>query len=369
RQVTRKEDPVQEYFEQANTGLEQIQHAITNKINNFYTNNFNCYNSDHLDLSVRFDLLQLSYNDLLAQYNDDKSAWLEFKAWWLERKQSKVKSISSNDIHALLINGDTDVREPFSVTTEQLHLAQNLSKPLRPSNNFLSSPSSSTTAASPSSSATASTSATPNKRKEALSKHFAKTTPKKAKWDSDDELTPTSIKYRDYHNNTRLKFDGDDLRKLRRKSDTTGQSDPYKNKGSGRYATSIPKSNENESLNKLYPVNPDQNKGVQYRYKETVRSKEERKHMIGGDCLCCRDFWNSVGEDTAQEHRNRSSKHRSHWPRAKTPPGYWDVDFPSTQKIAQNKQEAREMHKQKRNWVADEASKDDGKHNRRKSAL
>lgn len=208
--------------------LERLKEEISNKINNFYKNNYNCYNSDHLDLSVRFELLQLSYKDLLAQYKDDKNAWLEFKSWWFERKQSKSKCLSNNDIHSLLINRDLEVREPFTLSSDQIDLAQHLSKPLRPSNSLQSSPSSSTTAQSSSSSATASTSATPYKRKEALSKHYSKTPPKKAKWDSDDELTPTSIKYLDYHNNTTLEFDGDDLRKLRRKSDNDYQRNPYK---------------------------------------------------------------------------------------------------------------------------------------------
>ncbi|TIB37757.1 hypothetical protein E3P84_00026 [Wallemia ichthyophaga] len=348
--------------------LKRLEEEITNKINNFYKNNYNCYNSDHLDLSVRFELLQLSYNDLVAQYNDDKKAWLEFKIWWFEKKQSKSTSPSKNYIHSLLIDEDDEVKEPFSLSRDKSNLARHLSKPLRPSNNLESSPSSSTTAQSPSSSATESTSASPVKRKEAISKHINVTPPKKAKWDSDDELTPTSIKYLDYHNNKRLKFNGDDLRKLRRKSDNNHEQNPFKNKGSGRYATSIPKTDENQSINKLYPINPDNNKGLNYKYNETVRNKEERKHMIGGDCFCCRDFWNSVGEGTAQEHRDRSSRHRSHWPRAKTPPGYWDVDFPSTQKIAQNKEQAREMHKEKRIWVAAEADKDDGRHIRSKSS-
>ncbi|TIB94795.1 hypothetical protein E3Q19_00158 [Wallemia mellicola] len=346
--------------------IDELNNDINDKINNFHKNNFNCYNSSHLDLQVRFDILEVHYNLLVSQYIDDKNAFTEFKSWWFNQKHSKSKNIINNPLHSVLVDKVETIREPFSITDDQINLTKHLNKPLRPSNSITSSPSSSTTLQS--SPYNAQSAVTPSKRQEDDTQHCHTNTPKKAKWDSDDELTPTSIKYLDYHNNTTLKFDNEALRKVRRKSDIDHKQNPYKNKGNGRYATSLPKSNENKSLNKIYPINPESNQGVAFKYKETVRKKSEREHMVGGDCLCCRDFWNSVGQDAAQEHKNRSSKHRSHWPRPKTPPGYWDVDFPSTQKIALNKEQARQMHKEKWEWAAAEANKDNGRHLRRKSS-
>lgn len=40
------------------------------------------------------------------------------------------------------------------------------------------------------------------------------------------------------------------------------------------------------------------------------------------------------------------SKHRSHWERPKSPPGFWRSDFPTTQETAEEKRQAAERLKQ-----------------------
>lgn len=206
--------------------IDELNNDINDKINNFHKNNFNCYNSSHLDLQVRFDNLEMRYNDLVSQYIDDKNAFTEFKLWWFEQKHSKSNNISHNPLHSILVDNVDTIREPYSLTDEQINLTKHLNKPLRPSNSIPSSPSSSTTLHS--SPYNAQSAVTPSKRQENVAQHFHTNPPKKAKWDSDDELTPTSIKYIDYHNNTTLDFDNEALRKVRRKSDIDNKQNPYK---------------------------------------------------------------------------------------------------------------------------------------------
>lgn len=62
-------------------------------------------------------------------------------------------------------------------------------------------------------------------------------------------------------------------------------------------------------------------------------------------------------EDTAAiaAHVQQISRHRQQWERPKTPPGYWEIAFPDTQEAAAINAQAREMHKQKRARVEEEA--------------
>lgn len=43
---------------------------------------------------------------------------------------------------------------------------------------------------------------------------------------------------------------------------------------------------------------------------------------------------------------NKVSRHRSHWERQKSPPGFWRSDFPNTQEVAEDKRQAAERMKQ-----------------------
>ncbi|KAI0772953.1 DNA repair protein endonuclease SAE2/CtIP C-terminus-domain-containing protein [Trametes elegans] len=158
-------------------------------------------------------------------------------------------------------------------------------------------------------------------------------------------------------------------------------------KGRGRYGEELKAGKD--TINALYQLDPEQNDGVGYQYGEVVRDKQRRKKMHGGDCECCRDYyevvgplpsraqaplWRSpestppkpprgdssgeVGVDAAiEEHKGAISRHREHWPRAKTPPGYWNIGFPDTQEVAAMNAEAVRMHEQKRAMVAEEAER------------
>jgi hypothetical protein len=56
-------------------------------------------------------------------------------------------------------------------------------------------------------------------------------------------------------------------------------------------------------------------------------------------------------------HKQAISRHRHHWVRASTPPGYWNIGFPNTQEAADINEKAKEMHRQKKDHVEAEAEK------------
>ena len=70
-----------------------------------------------------------------------------------------------------------------------------------------------------------------------------------------------------------------------------------------------------------------------------------------------RDSFEEEDENEAaiEQHKAVISRHREHWARAETPPGYWNIGFPDTQQVAEMNAEARRMHERKRARVAVEA--------------
>ncbi|KAH9270267.1 hypothetical protein BASA83_007606 [Batrachochytrium salamandrivorans] len=82
-----------------------------------------------------------------------------------------------------------------------------------------------------------------------------------------------------------------------------------------------------------------------FAYEEVVRDKERRKQMHGEACPCCEGYYritadlstpanlneNRISQQGVQGRIQASSRHRFWSARPKTPPGFWRVDFPSTQ--------------------------------------
>jgi len=64
-------------------------------------------------------------------------------------------------------------------------------------------------------------------------------------------------------------------------------------------------------------------------------------------------------------HKQAISRHRHRWARASTPPGYWNIGFPTTQEAVDINKQAREMHREKRESIKAEAERKDGKYRRR----
>ncbi|OSD00532.1 hypothetical protein PYCCODRAFT_1453306 [Trametes coccinea BRFM310] len=161
-------------------------------------------------------------------------------------------------------------------------------------------------------------------------------------------------------------------------------------KGRGRYGQE--KSTSKDTINSLYELDPTRNDGVGFQFEEVVRDKQKRKHMHAVDCECCRDYYSAIGplpprpqgpmwrsprttpskrrrvdsfdddeDDVAaaamEEHKQAISRHREHWPRAKTPPRYWEIEFPTTQQVEEMNAEAARMHEEKRAMIAREAER------------
>ncbi|KAK7005792.1 hypothetical protein R3P38DRAFT_2556497 [Favolaschia claudopus] len=166
-------------------------------------------------------------------------------------------------------------------------------------------------------------------------------------------------------------------------------------KGRGRYANDTPRGNE--SINAQFAIDPAQNGGRDFQFDEVVRGRVNRQHMEGGDCECCRDYYEHVGPmpprqeappwrspsgsprglspcshtETGKQkaaiasHRNKISRHKHNWAPTSTPPSYWNIGFPDTQEVASINEKAREMHEQKQKAVQEEADKNHGRYRRR----
>lgn len=159
------------------------------------------------------------------------------------------------------------------------------------------------------------------------------------------------------------------------------------------------------TINSRFSIRKDKNNSVDFQYDAVVRNRQERRHMLGSDCECCREasgngrpsenflwtepayqYYEAVGplpasrqplwrtptkrktphnfhpsgndkENTeeVEGHKQLISRHRHHWHRPKTPPGYWDIGFPDTQEVLDINRRAAEMHKRKLVEVESEA--------------
>ncbi|KAJ7141512.1 DNA repair protein endonuclease SAE2/CtIP C-terminus-domain-containing protein [Mycena epipterygia] len=159
-------------------------------------------------------------------------------------------------------------------------------------------------------------------------------------------------------------------------------------KGRGRYANDG--AGDNMTINTDFAIDPARNGGRDFQYDEVVRGREDRRHLVAGDCECCRDYYDAIGPmpkrlqaplwrtppssprgpnsclrtGSAQKesaditsHKQAISRHRHPWARGSTPPGYWTIGFPSTQEAADINEKAREMHHQKKKNVQEEADR------------
>lgn len=156
-----------------------------------------------------------------------------------------------------------------------------------------------------------------------------------------------------------------------------------------------------------FKVNPQANKGHDYAFSEVVRDKEERAALPGCvDEHCCGPHFKALAEseypndphrgewrqseqrlleeylgdyayrlngmshqkrkDTWIEARmqqlaNKHGKHKHHTSRMRSPPGFWQFDFPSTQEIEAEREEAARREKKKIQERRREAMKPGGR--------
>ncbi|EIW71988.1 hypothetical protein TREMEDRAFT_23406, partial [Tremella mesenterica DSM 1558] len=137
-------------------------------------------------------------------------------------------------------------------------------------------------------------------------------------------------------------------------------------KGHGRY---LPPEEITKRVQDEYEIDREKNDGVGYQYHEVKRRKVDRRQMHGGDCECCKDYYQAIGpiprynaefggmetskkeknqkEREIQEHQNKISRHREVWIRPPTPPKYWNIGFPTTQDVQEQNKKADEMVREK----------------------
>ncbi|KAK8853260.1 hypothetical protein IAR55_003962 [Kwoniella newhampshirensis] len=133
-----------------------------------------------------------------------------------------------------------------------------------------------------------------------------------------------------------------------------------------------------------YEIDPEQNEGASFAFHDVKRKKAERKGLHGGDCECCKGYYEAVGEiprynqgpvwkdpevvegtaaegDWVREHQNKVSRHRETWTKPPTPPGYWKIGFPNTQDVAEQNEAADRMLRDKEERTRREVLQKDSK--------
>ncbi|KAL7416103.1 DNA repair protein endonuclease SAE2/CtIP C-terminus-domain-containing protein [Mrakia frigida] len=151
-------------------------------------------------------------------------------------------------------------------------------------------------------------------------------------------------------------------------------------KGRGRYNPDIEKKT---TINDEFQINKSKNDGRDYAFNNVVRGKEQRKQLHARDCECCRGYYEAVGplaplpqgprwksappesdedddddrkrDEEIQKHRQEVSRHRDEWAGPPTPPFYWDIGFPDTQKVALINEAAERIEQDKRARIEAEA--------------
>lgn len=140
-----------------------------------------------------------------------------------------------------------------------------------------------------------------------------------------------------------------------------------------------------------FRVNPDVNEGRDYAFAETVRNREARKCLPGCMKTCCKELaefveaaglpspaprgprWRSSSPPTSvdmirgsraeeaetldKQFTAKFGKHRDAFARRKSPPGFWNADFPDTQAIKEQNKAAEEMRVHKVEEMKREAEK------------
>ncbi|RXW22413.1 hypothetical protein EST38_g3440 [Candolleomyces aberdarensis] len=176
---------------------------------------------------------------------------------------------------------------------------------------------------------------------------------------------------------------------------TTRPGDYSVFKGKGRYGRKSD-AGPSTSVNSRFVIDPGKNGGLDYQYDEVVRGKESRKRMEAGTCECCKDYYEAVGplpsrlqpplwrspsttptkqcqhhwsagrQMDIESHKKAISRHRHNWERAKTPPAYWNIGFPSTQEVGEINEKAERMHQEKVLEIEKEAASGVGKYTYRR---
>ncbi|KAL0959048.1 hypothetical protein HGRIS_014352 [Hohenbuehelia grisea] len=155
----------------------------------------------------------------------------------------------------------------------------------------------------------------------------------------------------------------------------------------------------------LFAINPERNGGLDFQFEDVIRSRDDRRRLDAGDCECCREYYDAIGplpqgpsaplwrsppatpvkpcprhghgidsrlavksvdrgsqRAGTQAHKQAISRHRHQWARAGTPPGYWDIGFPSTQEAIAINDQAEVMHRKKEETIEAEARRDNGRY-------
>src|SRR5277367_1472886 len=90
-------------------------------------------------------------------------------------------------------------------------------------------------------------------------------------------------------------------------------------------------------MKKLEKINNNSNLPITLVVKTlgpVVRKKHLRKKLNGYTCIMCEKYYKTknLNEEDYKNLLNKCSKHRAKWSPYKTPPHFWDTDFPENNK-------------------------------------
>lgn len=88
---------------------------------------------------------------------------------------------------------------------------------------------------------------------------------------------------------------------------------------------------------------------------ECSRGLQPKEHQILESDGDESPFASPIRGEQADAHRQLISRHRHVWAPPATPPDYWTIEFPDTQKAAEINKRAADMHTNKRRRIEKEA--------------
>ncbi|KAA1072289.1 hypothetical protein PGT21_031917 [Puccinia graminis f. sp. tritici] len=107
-----------------------------------------------------------------------------------------------------------------------------------------------------------------------------------------------------------------------------------------------PAGRQNLNLLDTFQIDPNNNFGVSHVFDEVARGKQVRKQMHARGCECCDGYYQQAAKDlndrsdhpvdpatSVSRHQHEISRHRHFNPPPLTPPGYWQMGFPDTQRV------------------------------------
>jgi hypothetical protein len=102
-------------------------------------------------------------------------------------------------------------------------------------------------------------------------------------------------------------------------------------------------------------ASPSKSAHTHHHHRPRHRGQVETTRALDDENLDLDGFTEHQRQRAVAAHKQEVSRHRTEWETARTPPGYWDIGFPDTQKVADINARANEMRREKETGMRQEA--------------